>query len=119
MGMPQAATDVFIEASGAASVLTEVIGSARPGARLVVVAVHREDVPVSFLNVMMRELTVRGAMEYPDDFGRMVRLLERTDLSAMISDRFGLDDAVDAFALAESGESAGKILVEILVEISG
>ena len=113
MGAPQAATDVFIEASGASSVLRQVIGSARPGARIVVVALHREDVPVSFLNVLMRELTIRGSMEYPEDFGRMVRLLESTDLSAMISDRFDLDDAVDALALAESGGSAGKIVVEI------
>jgi threonine dehydrogenase-like Zn-dependent dehydrogenase len=113
MGMPQAATEVFIEASGASTVLRQVIGSARPGARLIVVALHREDVPVSFLNVLMRELTIKGSMEYPEDFGRTVRLLERTDLSAMISDRFELDDAGAAFALAESGESAAKILVEI------
>jgi NADPH:quinone reductase-like Zn-dependent oxidoreductase len=43
----------------------------------------------------------------------MVRLLERTDLSPMVSDRFGLDDALAALALADSGDSAGKILVEI------
>ena len=113
MGMPQAATDVFIEASGARTVLDQVIGSARPGARLVVVALHRRDVPVSFLNVLMRELTIRGSMEYPEDFTRMVRLLERTDLSAMISDRFAFDDAIDALALADAGTSAGKVLVEI------
>jgi threonine dehydrogenase-like Zn-dependent dehydrogenase len=113
MGTPQAATEVFIEASGAPTVLEEVIGSARRGARLVVVALHRRDVPVSFLDVLMRELTIRGSMEYPADFTRMIRLLERTDLTAMISDRFGLDDALAALALAESGRSAGKILVEI------
>jgi threonine dehydrogenase-like Zn-dependent dehydrogenase len=113
MGMPQPATEVFIEASGAAPVLGEVIGSARRGARLVVVALHRDDVPVSFVNVLMRELTIRGAMEYPEDFTRMIRLLERTDLSMMVSDRFGLGAAIDALALAESGESAGKIVVGI------
>jgi threonine dehydrogenase-like Zn-dependent dehydrogenase len=113
MGTPQPATEVYIEASGAPVVLHEVIGSARRGARLVVVALHRRDVPVSFLNVLMRELTIRGSMEYPEDFTRMVRLLERTDLSPMVSDRFGLDDALAALALADSGDSAGKILVEI------
>jgi threonine dehydrogenase-like Zn-dependent dehydrogenase len=113
MGMPQPATDAFIEASGAATVLREIIGSARPGARLVVVALHRQEVAVSFLDVLMRELTIRGSMEYPDDFTRMVRLLERTDLSAIVSDRFPLDDVRGALALAASGESAGKVLVEI------
>ncbi|MEL7210187.1 MAG: zinc-binding dehydrogenase, partial [Actinomycetota bacterium] len=113
MGMPQPATEVYIEASGAAPVLRKVIGSAGPDARLVVVALHREDVPVSFLDVLMRELTIRGAMEYPDEFSRTVDLLTRTDLSALITDRFDLDDAEAAFALAESGESAGKILVDI------
>lgn len=113
LGSPQPATDVYIEASGAAAVLRQVIGSARPGARLVVVALHREAVPVSFLDVLMRELTIRGSMEYPDDFTRTIRLLERTDLSAMVSDRFGLDHAVEALAVARAGDSAGKIMVEI------
>jgi threonine dehydrogenase-like Zn-dependent dehydrogenase len=113
LGVPQPATEVFIEASGAAAVLGQIIGSARPEARLVVVALHREDVPVSFLNVLMRELTIRGSMEYPADFTRMIAMLERNDLGAMISDRFGLDDALDALALADSGRSAGKIVVEI------
>lgn len=113
MGMPQAGTDVFIEASGARTVLDQVIGSARPGARLVVVALHRQDVPVSFLNVLMRELTIRGSMEYPQDFTRMIRLLGRTDLSSMVTDRFPLDRAVEAIELASSGDSTGKVLVEI------
>jgi threonine dehydrogenase-like Zn-dependent dehydrogenase len=111
MGAPCPGTDVYIEASGSARVLEQMIGRARRGARLVVVALHREPRPVSFLDVLMRELTIRGSMEYPDDFGAMVRMLDEVDLSDLITDRFGLDDIDRALALARSGESAGKILI--------
>lgn len=113
LGMPQPATDVFIEASGASSVLRQVVGSARRGARLVVVALHRAEVPVSFLDVLMRELTIRGSMEYPEDFTRALDLLDRVDLAPMVTDRFGLGQVDQALRLAASGESAGKVLVEL------
>ena len=71
---PTPATDVFIEASGAPTVITDVI---RPGvaARLVIVAVHYEPIPVSFVIVLMKELTIRGSMEYPTRFADAIDLL--------------------------------------------
>ena len=113
LGEKMLGSDAFVEASGAADVITQILQQAKALARLSVVALHSQEIPVNFLLVMIKQLTIRGAMEYPEDFTRMIRLLERTDLSMMISDRFGLDDAVDALALAESGESAGKVMVEI------
>ncbi|MDH3707314.1 MAG: alcohol dehydrogenase catalytic domain-containing protein [Acidimicrobiia bacterium] len=113
MGGPVVATDAFVEASGAPAVIQQVLGGARRGARLSVVALHREPVSVNFLDVLMRELQINGAMEYPDDFGRTVDVLAHDDLSSMITHRFPLDRFDEALAVAADADVAGKVMIEI------
>jgi threonine dehydrogenase-like Zn-dependent dehydrogenase len=113
MGAPMAASDAYIECTGVAGVIGQILGNAKAKARLSVVALHRQEVPVSFLLVMMKELTIRGAMEYPDRFEAMLELLERRDLSAMISHHFPLERFDEAFATARDPNACGKVIVEI------
>jgi threonine dehydrogenase-like Zn-dependent dehydrogenase len=113
LGAPMAGTHVYIEASGAAPVIPQIIQQARGGARVAVVALHEER-PVNFLLVMMKQLTIRGAMEYPDDYNDAIGLLARRDLSAMISHRFPLERFADAFAVANDPQAGGKVLIEMV-----
>jgi threonine dehydrogenase-like Zn-dependent dehydrogenase len=113
MGASMAGSDVYIEASGAREAIPRIIRHAKAQARLTVVALHVEDVPVSFLTVMMKQLTIRGAMEYPDDYNSMIELLARRDLSPMISHRFPLERFEDALAVAGDPAAGGKVLIEI------
>ncbi len=112
-GGPVAATDVFVEASGAPIVIPEVIGNARRGARLSIVALHRKPIEVNFLLVLMRELQINGAMEYPDDFARGIDLLARRDLSSMITHRFPLERLHEALDVARDPAVAGKVMIEV------
>ena len=112
-GSPVAATDVFVEASGAAPVITQVIDNARRGARLSVVALHRQPIEVNFLLVLMRELQITGAMEYPEDFGRSIGMLQRRDLDPMITHRFPLDRFHEALAVAKDPAVAGKVMIDV------
>jgi (R,R)-butanediol dehydrogenase / meso-butanediol dehydrogenase / diacetyl reductase len=112
-GGPVAATNVFVEASGAPTVIPEVIGNARRGARLSVVALHRKPIEVNFLLVLMRELQINGAMEYPEDFGRGIDLLSRRDLSPMITHRFPLERFHEALEVARDPSVAGKVMIEV------
>ena len=112
LGTPMAGTDAYIEASGASPVISQVLQHAKRGARLSVVALHYEPIPVSFLVVMMKELTIRGAMEYPDDFSSAVALLGRRDLSPMVTHRFALADFHEALATACDPQAGGKVVVD-------
>jgi threonine dehydrogenase-like Zn-dependent dehydrogenase len=107
------ATDVYIEASGSARVITDFVARARRGARLAVVALHDEAVATNFLLVMAKQLTIRGSMEYPERFASGLELLTRRDLSAMITDRIPLDRFDDALALLAGGKDCGKVMVTI------
>ncbi len=109
--LPQ--TDVFIEASGAASVLSQIIERAGPRARVSVVALHRQAIEVNFMTVMMKQMTLQGAMEYPDRFEDMIELLSRRDLSPMITHRFRLEEFHEAFAIALSPDAGAKVMIQI------
>ena len=113
MGTAVAASDAFVEASGASPVIQQVVANARRGARLSVVALHRAPIEVSFLLVLMRELQITGAMEYPDDFTRSLELLATADLTPMITHRFPLERFPEAVAAAQDASAAGKVMVEI------
>jgi threonine dehydrogenase-like Zn-dependent dehydrogenase len=106
-------TNVFIEATGSGALLEEVIGRAGPGARVSVVALHRKPVPVDFMTVLMKQMTLQGAMEYPERFEEMLELLSRRDLGPMITHRFALDDFAEAFDVAKSPDTGAKVMIRI------
>ena len=77
------------------------------------VALHYEPVPVNFLSVLMQELTIRGSIEYPVNFGDAIDLLSRRDLSAMITHRFALADIAAALEVLGSSKECGKVMIEM------
>lgn len=108
---PTPATNAFIEASGSARVIGDVLAHGRVGGRLSVVALHYEPVPTSFLMVLMKEFTVRGSMEYPARFADAIDLLARRDLSSLITHRYSLDQFDDALGTLTGSKDCGKVLV--------
>lgn len=111
MAGPTTGTAAYVEATGVPAVVAEIIANARPRASLAIVAVHHGDIAVSALLVMMKELTIRGAMEYPERFSSAIELLQRRDLSAMITHTFDVADFGEAVALLQSSKECGKVLI--------
>ncbi len=112
LGAPMAGTHAYVEASGAADVIPRILQHARGEARLCVVALHDAPIPVPFLLVMMKQLTLRGAMEYPADYGDALSLLMRRDLSPLVSHRFPLHRFADALATAGDPSKGAKVLID-------
>jgi threonine dehydrogenase-like Zn-dependent dehydrogenase len=113
LGEKMLGSDAFVEASGAADVITQILQQAKALARLSVVALHSQEIPVNFLLVMIKQLTIRGAMEYPEDFEDSLGLLARWDLSPMISHHFPLERFADALAVARDPRAGGKVLIDL------
>lgn len=110
---PTPATDVFIEASGADAVIGDVLGKGRVGGRLVIVALHYRPVPVNFVNVLMKQFTVRGSMEYPERFDDAIELLERRDLSFLITHTMPLEEFGAGLEVLEGSKDCGKVMITI------
>jgi len=112
-GMPLVGTNVFIEATGSGPLLEEVVERGAPHARVSVVALHRRPVAVDFMKVLMKEMTLTGAIEYPERYETMLELIARRDPSPMITHRFALDDFVAAFAVASSPDAGAKVMIQM------
>ena len=110
---PTAATDVFIEASGADTVLGDVLRHGRVGGRLVVVALHYQPVPTNYVDVLMKQFTIRGSMEYPERFEDAVDLLSRRDLSHLITHTMPLERFGDGLALLRGSRECGKVMITV------
>ena len=108
-----AATTGFIEASGSQKVLTDIIDRSGAGAHISVVALHYTPVPVNFLSVLMKELVIRGSIAYPERFSDAIDLLQRRDLSAMITDRFPLGEIDAALEVLAGSKECGKVMIEM------
>ena len=106
-------TNVFIEATGVGSVLADLIPHCAAKSRISVVALHRTPVPIDFMDVLTKEITIRGSIEYPEDYSKMIDLLSRRDLSAMITHRFPLDSFLEAFEVAKSPDAGAKVMIEL------
>jgi threonine dehydrogenase-like Zn-dependent dehydrogenase len=113
---PTAATDVFIEASGADRVIGEVLQHGRFGGRLVVVALHYEPVPTNYVNLLMKQFTVRGSIEYPERFEDAIELLGRRDLSHLITHTLPLERFGDGLAVLEGSKECGKVMISMGLE---
>ena len=113
-GWPMVNSDVYIDATGAGSVLQQVVQMSRTGARLVVVALHRQPVPVDMVQVMAKELVITGAIAYPTEFPEAVGLLTAgaADFEAKISHRFDFSEFSHALSVARDTERAVKVVVE-------
>jgi threonine dehydrogenase-like Zn-dependent dehydrogenase len=110
---PTPATAAFIEASGSSKVIGDIVAHAAVGARLSVVALHYEPVATSFLNVLMKELTIRGSFEYPARFADAINLLARRDLSGVLTHRFPLERFDDALDVLQGSKDCGKVLITV------
>jgi threonine dehydrogenase-like Zn-dependent dehydrogenase len=110
---PTPATAAFIEASGASPVIGDVIDHAAVGARLSIVALHYVPIPTNYVMVLMKELTIRGSIEYPPRFDDAIDLLGRRDLSGLLTHRFPLGGFDEALGILRGSKDCGKVLVII------
>lgn len=119
-GTPQGNYDLVVDAAGSASALASGVELAHPGGALLLLAVYFGEVPLQGVPLLSKELTVYNAMAYShhdggSDFGTAVELLAAHPEIAdtLITRRFSLDDAAEAFhAAADRAAGAIKVVLE-------
>jgi (R,R)-butanediol dehydrogenase / meso-butanediol dehydrogenase / diacetyl reductase len=108
---PTAATDAFIEASGSDRVIEEILRHGRFGGRMSVVALHYAPVPTNYVDILMKQFTIRGSFEYPPRFEDAIELLARRDLSHLITHTVTLEEYDRGLELLEGSKDCGKVMV--------
>lgn len=114
MGSPVPATDVYLEATGVKRVFDEIVGTAKTGARVVVLGLHKQPVQLDLANLLLRELNITGSMAYPTEFPEVIAMLQsgRLDVSALISHQFPLSQFEQGLHQARNVDAAIKVMID-------
>lgn len=109
----KAGTDIYLDAAGVPAVINTALAAAQKGATLGIVGVHKEPIPVEFVNVMSNEITIVGSMGYPDEIFEVTKdLVANWEKYALIvSHTIPFDDVGEALDLARTPGAADKVVV--------
>jgi threonine dehydrogenase-like Zn-dependent dehydrogenase len=109
----KAGTDIYFDAAGAPAVINSALSAAKTGARLCVVAVHKQPIPVDFMNVMGSEITIVGSMGYPDEIFEVTQDLVANweTYAQIVSHTVPFDNVDEALRLAATPGAADKVVV--------
>jgi threonine dehydrogenase-like Zn-dependent dehydrogenase len=109
-GLP--ATEIFIDAAGSPAALTEVLGTARRGACVVVVAVYKAPVTLDLSAMLHREISLVTSLAYPTELEEVVAFLsDNADrMAGYISDRYPMSQFAGAVERARRSDAA-KVMV--------
>ena len=109
----RAGTDIYFDAAGAPAVINTALAAAKPGARLGVVAMHKQPVEVDFVNIMSNEITIVGSMGYPDEIFEVTKdlIVNWERYSLIVSHTIPFDNVDEALRTASTPGAADKVVV--------
>jgi len=107
-------TDIYIEASGAPGLLSDIATFCDKGSRIVTLAVQRTPVTFDGTKLMSKEISVIGSSGYPTEFPQVAQKLAdaQLDPELMITHRFPFSQFLDAFETAGDPHVAAKVLLQ-------
>ncbi|WP_198373174.1 zinc-binding dehydrogenase, partial [Roseomonas rosulenta] len=104
--------DVALEASGSPRALLGILPVLRPGGTIVQIGIGG-DVPVPMSVLAAKEVTWRGTFRFHAEFAMAVEALaaRRIDVASLLTERFPIERAAEAFALAADRSRAMKVQI--------
>jgi L-idonate 5-dehydrogenase len=104
--------DVALEASGSPRALLGLLPVVKPGGTIVQIGIGG-DVPVPMSVLAAKEITWRGTFRFHAEFAMAVEALaaRRIDVAPLLTERFPIDRAAEAFALAADRTRAMKVQI--------
>lgn len=114
-GLPLVDAGLYVDCAGHAPLLQQAVEMAKEGARIVILAKHKAPVVTDMVQVMSKELMVRGSLSYPTEFPQVIDMLSDTslDMAPMVSHTFPFEQFAQAFATAQNAQQSAKVLVSV------
>ena len=105
---------VALECTGVESSVSAAIWAVKFGGKVFVIGVGKNEMNIPFMRASVREVDLQFQYRYCNTWPRAIRLVENgiIDLSKLVTHRFKLEDALDAFATAADPKT-GAIKVQI------
>lgn len=89
------------------------IYAAKPGTTVVLVGMGKPEMTLPLLDALCREVDIRGIFRYCNTYPQAIKLASSTDLSPLVTHRFSLESAKEAFdAFASPAVASIKIVID-------
>lgn len=108
--------DAFVDAAGAPILFENVMKIVKPKARIAIIAVYKQEVPVSLSQIMSKEVQIVGASGYThEDISKVVEHLSNpaTKIGTIVTQVYKIDDIQEAFDVAIAAKGAIKVMVDL------
>jgi len=105
--------DISIECSGAESSIQTTFYATVSGGVVVLVGLGRPLASLPIVNAAVREIDIRGVFRYANCYPAALSLIAsgRIDVKPLITHRFNINESVQAFEMAESGQAI-KVMIQ-------
>ena len=111
---------VALECTGVESSITSAIWSVKFGGKVFVIGVGKNEMNMPFMRLSTQEIDLQFQYRYCNTWPRAIRLVESgiIDLSKLVTHRFDIEDAVNAFKTAADPKTGAiKVLIQSEVDI--
>jgi 2-desacetyl-2-hydroxyethyl bacteriochlorophyllide A dehydrogenase len=107
-------TDVFIDAAGAPTILSDVVRMAKFKSRMVVTAAYMKPVLLDLGAMLTTEMTLTTAVGYPTEMSDVLAAMPRLrdKMASLISHHLPLDRVLEGLSLAGTPQSA-KVMIAV------
>lgn len=118
LGQPRPDTDIYIDAAGVAAVVNTALASAKWGAKLVTVAVHKKPEPIDLGAILRSEMTILGSQGYPSEIFEVTQEIaaHQERFARLISHRIPFSAVGDAYDLALTPGAAEIVVVTMTAQ---
>jgi len=106
---------VAMECTGVESSISGAIHSVKFGGTVFVIGVGKNEIKMPFMQCSVKEVDLKFQYRYSNTWPRAIRLLksELVDLKRLVTHRFALDNAVEAFKTASDPKTGAiKVLIQ-------
>jgi len=110
--------NISIECSGAESSIQTTFYATISGGVVVLVGLGRPLASLPIVNAAIREIDIRGVFRYANCYPAALSLIAsgRIDVKPLITHRYNINEAVQAFEMAESGQAI-KVMIQCGKEV--
>ncbi|MDH6368647.1 2-desacetyl-2-hydroxyethyl bacteriochlorophyllide A dehydrogenase [Paenibacillus sp. PastF-3] len=108
--------DAFVDAAGAPILFEQVMQIVKPQVRIAIIAVYKNEVPISLAQVMSKEVNIVGASGYThEDIVKVIEHIndKKTNISTMVTQTYKLEDIQAAFDKAIAAKETIKVIVDL------
>ncbi|MBS4209440.1 zinc-binding dehydrogenase [Bacillus sp. FJAT-50079] len=115
-GMDVPNVDAFVDAAGAPILFEEVMDIVKPNARIAIIAVYKQEVPINLAQVMSKEVKIIGASGYThEDITKVIAHINerKTPIATMVTQVYHLNSIQEAFNKAIEASETIKVVVDL------